>query len=299
MTSGEIEAFDAVMRLRSTNRAAESLGISQPAISRALARLAASTGITLFQTVRGRLAPTPEALLFHDEVKRSFVGLDRLRSRAASIREFGAGTLRVACYPALGLSFVPKAVRRFRETEPQCNLSLTIAGSVAVRDMVVASQIDVALAADEVDTTHVDAQVFMTPHAVCVMCKDHPLAARRSLEPADLAHEPLIALSPDDTVQKSILAAFAAAEVQPRMVVETQYSETVCNLALEGVGVGIANAMSFRASHFDRRGLAAVPFKPSIAFRALLLTPQDRQRSRNAKAFIAALYAERNVFGAG
>lgn len=298
MTSGEIEAFDAVMRLRSTNRAAEALGVTQPAVSRALARLAASTGITFFQTVRGRLAPTPEAHLFHEEVRRSFLGLDRLRSRAASIREFSTGTLRVACYPALGLSFAPKAVRRFLALQPHCNLTLAIAGSVAVRDMVAGGQVDIALAADEVDTTQVDAQVFMTPRAVCVMRKDHPLATRKSLGPTDLAEEALIALSPDDTVQKRIQAAFESSGVRPRIVVETQYSETVCNLALEGVGVGIANSMSFRASHFDRRGLAAVLFEPSIAFRALLLTSQDRQRSQNAEAFIKVLYAERNAFGA-
>jgi DNA-binding transcriptional LysR family regulator len=297
MTFAEIEAFDAVMRLRSTNRAAEALGVSQPAISRALARLSASTGITLFETVRGRLVPTPEGVLFHQEVRQSFVGLDRLRSRAAGIREFGTGSLRVACYPALGLSFMPKAVRRFRDMRPQCNLTLTVCGSVAARDLVVGGQVDLALAADEVDITHVDAQIFMTPYAVCVLRKDHPLARKEQIAPMDLVDEDLIALSPDDTVQKKIEAAFTQAGVRPRTMVETQYSETVCNLALEGVGVGIANAMSFRASHFDQRGLAARTFVPTIAFRALLLTPTDRQRSQDASAFIKALHDVRNTFG--
>ena len=296
MTLGEIEAFDAVMRLRSTNRAADALGITQPAVSRAIARLAASTGITLFETIRGRLVPTPEAMLFHDEVRLSFVGLDRLRSRAASIREFGVGSLRVACYPALGLSFIPKVVRRFRDLRSQCNLVLTICGSVAVRDCVVNGQADIGLAADEVDTTHVDTQVFMTPYAVCVLRKDHPLAMKEKLGPTDLVDQDLISLSPDDTVQKKIRSAFLEASVHPRIVIETQYSETVCNLALEGIGIGIANSISFRASDFDQRGLAARPFVPATVFRALLLTPVDRQRSQDTYSFIKALFTVRNTF---
>lgn len=117
MKLNEVEAFDAVMRTGSTMRAAELLGISQPAISRALARLATSTRLTLFKTVRGRLIPTPEAELFQTEVRTAFAGIDRLKSKAASIREFGTGTLRIACFPALGLSFVPKAIRLFRDIE--------------------------------------------------------------------------------------------------------------------------------------------------------------------------------------
>jgi DNA-binding transcriptional LysR family regulator len=299
MKLNEIEAFDAVMRTGSTMRAAELLGISQPAISRALARLASSTRLALFRTIRGRLVPTPEAELFHAEVRAAFAGIDRLKSKAASIREFGSGALRIACFPALGLSFLPKVVRRFREIEPQASVTLNILGSTVVRDQVAEGRYDIGLSADEIDTTHVAAQPFMTPRAVCVMRGDHPLAARDVIRPADIGAHPFIALSPEDTVQRRLVRLFAEAGIEPRIVVETQYSETVCNLALEGVGIGIANAASVRSSGFEQRGLLVKPFEPELSFRALLLMHPTRLKSALAESFLTCLFQVRNQIGAG
>jgi DNA-binding transcriptional LysR family regulator len=299
MKLNEIEAFDAVMRTGSTMRAADLLGISQPAVSRALARLATSTRLTLFKTIRGRLVPTPEAELFHAEVTGAFAGLDRLKAKAAAIREFGTGTLRIACFPALGLSFVPKAVRLFREREPNATVTLNIMGSAAVRDQIAERRYDIGLTADEIDATHVLAQPFMTPRAVCVFRRGHALESTATVTPADIAPHPFIALSPEDTVQRRLARIFEEAGVEPRIVVETQYSETVCNLALEGVGVGVANAVSVRSSSFEQRGLSVRPFMPEISFRALTVFPAVGLRSALADSFLASLYDVRNQLGAG
>jgi DNA-binding transcriptional LysR family regulator len=295
----EIESFDAVMRTGSTMRAADLLGISQPAVSRALARLTSSTRLTLFKTMRGRLVPTPEAELFHAEVVSAFAGLDRLKAKAAAIREFGTGTLRIACYPALGLSFMPKAVRLFREQEPNATVTLNIMGSAAVRDQIADRRYDIGLTADEIDATHVAAQPFMTPRAVCVFRRGHPLEAKREVTPKDIAPHPFIALSPEDTVQRRLSKIFADARVEPRIVVETQYSETLCNLALEGVGVGVANIISVRSSGFEQRGLSLRPFTPEISFKALTVFPAVGLRSVLADRFLACLYEVRNQLGAG
>ncbi|MBB6355828.1 LysR substrate-binding domain-containing protein [Aminobacter aganoensis] len=297
MHLGELEAFDAVMRMGSTNRAADFLGISQPAISRAIGRLAKSTRLTLFRQVGGRLVPTPEALSLHEEVQRAFVGLDQLRARAAMIREFGAGGLRLACYPALGLSFAPRAIQRYRAKDRSGHVTLLIAGSNAVRDMVASGQADVGLAADEIDASRVSTQPFMSAPAVCVMPAGHRLASYETVAPRDLAGEPFIALSPDDTARRRVERIFEEAGVQARTVVETQYSEVVCNLALEGVGIGIANSMTFKASKFENRGLIARPFHPQIAFRALVLTAKERVKSAQTQALIAALHDTRGQFG--
>lgn len=294
MHLGELEAFDAVMRVGSTNRAADFLGISQPAVSRAIGRLAKSTRLTLFRQVGGRLVPTPEALSLHEEVQRAFVGLDQLRAKAAMIREFGAGGLRLACYPALGLSFAPKAIQLYRAKERAGHVTLLIAGSNAVRDMVASGQADVGLAADEIDVSRVSTQPFMSSSAVCVMPEGHRLASQAIVTANDLTGEPFIALSPDDTVRRRIDRFFEDANLQMRTVVETQYSEVVCNLALEGVGIGVANAVTYKASRFEQRGLAARPFLPDVAFRALLLTAKERQRSAQTDALVAALYEARN-----
>jgi DNA-binding transcriptional LysR family regulator len=57
----QIETFAAVMKTGTASRAAETLGITQPAVSRSLAQLESAVGFSLFARVRTRLVPTPEA----------------------------------------------------------------------------------------------------------------------------------------------------------------------------------------------------------------------------------------------
>lgn len=214
------------------------------------------------------------------------------------IREFGAGSLRVACYPALGLSFAPKVIARYRRIDPASHVTLLVVGSNAVRDMVAAGQVDVGLAADEIDVSRVLAQHFMTTPAVCVMRATHRLVTRDKVRAADLDGEPFIALSPDDTVRRRLERMLLDGGVHPRIVVETQYSEVVCNLALEGVGIGVANAATYRASGFDRPGHEARPLDPAVPFRALILTPADRIRAAWIDALVGAFLEARSEVAA-
>src|SRR5687768_8239468 len=61
MNLRQMEVFRAVMVSGGVNSAAALLHVSPPAISKVLAQAAKSTGLVLFERVRGRLIPTPEA----------------------------------------------------------------------------------------------------------------------------------------------------------------------------------------------------------------------------------------------
>ena len=91
----QLEAFHAVVTMGATTRAAEILGVSQPAISRLIKQLEHSTKLKLFERNRGRLILTREGQLFHSEVNRAFQTLGRLGSIADDIRNYQAQTLKV------------------------------------------------------------------------------------------------------------------------------------------------------------------------------------------------------------
>ncbi len=67
MNARHLEVFRAIMRQGSLTAAAESLHVSQPAVSKVLRHFEAKIGYRLFERVGSRLVPTAEAhLLFHD-----------------------------------------------------------------------------------------------------------------------------------------------------------------------------------------------------------------------------------------
>ncbi|MER8528481.1 MULTISPECIES: LysR family transcriptional regulator [unclassified Mesorhizobium] len=293
MNLRDIDVFNAIMITRGAGAAAALLDTSQPAISRSLAKLEAELGFRLFDRIRGRLVPTREGELFHAEVKANLVGLDRLKLRAAQIKEVGTGTIRVACLSALGHGLVPRAIVAFSRRHPQVRISYQVRTSNIVRDLVASGSFDIGLAADEVDTSGVLHSIFTTPRAVCVMPTNHRLARKQIITPADLADEAFLALSPEDTARLAMDKILAAHGVRPRILIETPYGLTIAILAAKGMGIGLVNPSVIADGMIG--GILARPFEPAVNFRALLLRPPDGINSTLITDFIGELYAARNM----
>lgn len=291
MNNRQIEIFAAVMKAGTVSRAAELLGVTQPGVSRTIAELERSLGFFLFDRVRNRIIPTPEARLFYAEVEASFRGMDTLRASAARIRDHGTGQLRIGSLSALGSSLVPKAVRRFREKRPEIGVTLMVLPSRDVRDGVASGEFDIGLAADEIDVSGVLHQPFVAPKMLCLLPPDHPLQAREAIEPADLHDEPFIAYVPEDRARQRLDLIFAEAGVRPRIVVETIYAATVCSLVAEGVGIGLASPYAVAGA--DPTRLVLRPFEPAVHSRSLLILPLDRPKSQLVRDFIDCLMEAR------
>ena len=292
MNFRQLEIFRAVMMSGSASRASELLSITQPAVSRSIAELEAAVGFALFDRVRGRLVSTPEGQLFYKDVVASFTGMDRLRSAAARIRDFGSGSLRIASLAALGSTLVPRAIRAFRKTHPNIAITLQVQLSSSVRELVANQQFDLGLAAEEVDVSGVEHRTFQSSRAVCAIPPGHPLAAKDVIRPEDLHNVPFIALSPEDRARARLTKALEDAGSKPQIVVETPFSGTVCALALEGVGVGMVNPPS--TDGFAERGLIFRPLEPAIHFNTYLLFRPDSQRAQLVKRFTTALLNARS-----
>lgn len=289
-----IEAFSAVMKTGSTTQAASLLGISQPAISRSLKRLEDTTKLKLFERSGPRLTPTPEAHVLYREIIDTHVGLDRLRQAVARIRSVGTGSLRVASSAALGMAFVPSVLKLFLDRRPEVSLTFEIANSAAVRNLVASGTHDIGLCADEIDRSNLVVDSFIETAGVCVMRSKHKLAEAAEITADMLDGVPIISLSPDDTARKQFDRAVFEAGATPHVLVETQFAATVCQLALEGVGIGLTNSLTFVSGKYDALGLVARPFRPRIAFRSLMILPPHRARSRLVDELVGLLCRERD-----
>ena len=175
MTQRQIEVFHAIMVYRTASRAAEVLHMSQPAVSKTIKQLEWSLGFTLFDRVKGRMVPTPEGQLFHKEVSLSFIGLTQLKQAAARIHDFGSGELRIASLSALSTSIVPRVLKEYQARHPGVALSYQSRLSSEVRDLVASGQIDIGLAADEIDISGVEAVPYCSYKAVIALPPGHAL----------------------------------------------------------------------------------------------------------------------------
>jgi DNA-binding transcriptional LysR family regulator len=292
MNLRQIESFRAVMMTGSASHAADLLQVTQSAVSRSVAELERSIGFALFNRISGRLVPTSEAKLFYEHVARSFSGLDAIRSSAAHIRDAGSGTIKLASMAVTSSTVVPRAIQAFRQAYPKVGISLKIMPSADVRDGVANGLFDLGIAAEEIDVTGVDHQVYSVVPAMCGIPPNHKLAAKSVLTPADLDGVDIVVLTPEDRSRQKLMSFFENAGVKPNIVVEAAFCHTVFSLALEGVGVGFANPMAMDG--FDKRGLVFRPFKPDIECKTYLIFPPNVRKSTIVKDMVQALFDARN-----
>lgn len=281
----QLEAFRAVMISKTITRAAEMLYISQPAVSRLIADLERNVGFALFERRKGRLLPTPEAVVFYEEVERSFIGVKTIARTAQEIREFRTGSLLVAGSPAAALGYLPQVIHRFVEEHPGITVSLQIRSSLKVAEWVNSQQCDLGVVVLPVDDPAVVTEPLLRTQMVCVLPPQHRLQSLEIIRPQDLEGEVFISLGFEH--RTPVDAVFAKARVKRKQQIETQLSAAACDFVLAGAGVTLADPIT--ASVYRSRGAVTRAFEPAIPFSFDLLFPAHRPCARLTKAFATSL----------
>lgn len=288
----EIEIFRAVVNAGSTVKAANMLGISQPAVSQAIRKLEDASGLQLFIRARGRLVPTQEASALMVDVDKFFVGFEAIEHRIKSLRQYGIDRLVVAAHPALGNSFMPRALAAFEPGKKDIQVALKILSSREVHQEVAAGQCDFGLMADEMPVAGLEHSPFVDTMGYVVMHASHPLANHKMIHPTDLVDVDFIALNPEDSSRHRLEAAMAEVGVKLRVRIETPYAHTVCELALLGQGVGIVAPIT--VCDFLNRGLVIKPFSVDVRFSSILIFRPGKPLPENAKQLISTMRIQLN-----
>jgi DNA-binding transcriptional LysR family regulator len=284
----QIEAFRAVMLTGTTIAAANMLNTTQPSISRSLAQIQSAAKLKLFELDRGRLRPTPEAVMLFEAVQRNFLGLETIEETVALLRRSGTGRLRVACTPALGLSVMPAVIANFKMRQPDVHITLRTISSYDIREGLLNGLYDLGITTNSLhhEGAQLQTKIVDQVAAVCVMNRSHRLAANAHVGPRHFQSETLLTLDREDDLSDEWRRALRQAKVTPASVIETTYSATICRLAEAGAGIGVVNP--YIASVFSDR-LRVVPVKPAIGVKVFVTYPRHVSMSALASALIAEI----------
>ncbi|HIY40810.1 MAG TPA: LysR family transcriptional regulator, partial [Candidatus Nocardiopsis merdipullorum] len=184
----------AVASTEHITRAAESLDMPQPTLSRALAGLQRELGMALVErTGRGvQLTRAGRMLLPH--VERA---LSDLRQGAAELTGAEEGRVALTFLPTLGVEVVPALLRGFRAEHPGVRFTLTQEAWAASLRRVASGGADLALTSPLSSAPGLVSAVLHTQYLRLVVPEDHPLAAaERAVRVLVAAGEDFILLKP-------------------------------------------------------------------------------------------------------
>lgn len=287
MNVRQLEAFRAVVETGTVTRAAETLRVSQPAVSKLLAALARDCGFDLFRRLGNRLIPTAEAMALFGEVERLFIGVEHVARHAGAIRDLRKGQLSIAAFPAIATRTLPRIITDFQGAHPGTAVSLVSRSSRLLVDWIATQRADLGLGLITADVPGVQFEPLGSFAGVCVMRPDHRLARKPVVEAGDLHGESFIALGVEDRSRFRVDQAFEGLQIRRNIIIESQQSEAACAFAAAGAGVSIVEP--FSASEFRQDELAVRPFHPMVQFDMWLLIPSYRPRANMTDAFVHSL----------
>jgi len=281
-TLREYEVLRALIRTGKTTAAAHRLGVSQPAVSRALASLEARLGRRLFDRDGGRLSPTAEALKLGEELEQVFAALARIGESAAANRR--AAILRVAAPPTIAHAFLRRHVASFARAHPDVQLSLDVVASDVLVTLVAEGRVDVAMSDSFSSHAGVRLEPFRRTEAICLLPLGHRLTRQVLVHAHDLAGEPFIALTRRHSVRIAVDEMFRNLGIEARIAVETSTSMSAAEFVRDGLGIALLNPFPIEAI---AEGVDMRPFAPSIPYLAAFLLPGSGQRKALVSDFVA------------
>jgi DNA-binding transcriptional LysR family regulator len=186
----DIEYFAVVAEHGHVGRAAEALGLGQPALSMSLRRLEKSAQAKLVRrTPKGvELTAVGVALLSH--VRHLRLARDDLAREVADLAHGRAGHLRIGAGPATGESFLPEACSALLKDTPKVTLNVAVSSTQSVLQALRKGELDIVVShVWKVPSHDLNHELLWNDEFVVSASNNHPLAKRKSLTLDDLVQE--------------------------------------------------------------------------------------------------------------
>jgi DNA-binding transcriptional LysR family regulator len=236
MQLAQVEGFVEVAHRGNVSRAAESLFITQPALTARLRALETEVGIPLFRRGRRGMTLTDAGRAFLPHAERA---LRALRDGAAMVGQVPvAEALVLGAAPAISTYTLPGLLVRFTATRPDARLVVRTGHSEEILDQVLRGDLDIGLIR-AIHHPELEAITVLEDELVLVAGPDHPLARRKRIVPSQVADARLILFDRTSSFYDLTRTLFRAAGSPPRGVLELDNIDAAKRMVLAGLGVAL------------------------------------------------------------
>jgi LysR family nitrogen assimilation transcriptional regulator len=261
-----IEYFVQIADEGSITRAADKLGIAQPALTRRIKQLEEELGAPLLMRLPRGVRLTSAGRDFLEHARKVLLEVSRARDQVRGNARAVRGRVVVGTSPTLAPILLPGCVARARHVLPGVSLKLVEGFSPQLLDALLAGRLDLAVMTNPPRSPALTLTPLISEPLV-VVSPPQARGTRAAYSLAELSRTPLILTDGLRAVAEEQLAAFG---VSLRIEAEVDSVEAIRRLLLSGVGVTLMPVSAFHAEIAARR-LAAQPVEGANLHRILVL----------------------------
>jgi DNA-binding transcriptional LysR family regulator len=286
MEMRHLRYFVAVAEHLHFGRAAEQLHMCQPPLSQQIKSLEEELGILLFYRKNKRITLTDAGRAFLEDAREILRRTESASERARDIANGVLGLISLAfVLPAMD-TFLPEAIREFRQENPRVEIRLLEMGTLAQLDALAAGSIDLGvMRLFQQETRGLFVEKIVEEAYVLAIPSQHPLALSKMVPLAALDREPLVFFPRrnNPALHDRIMACCHAVGCTPKISQEAILKVTAIALAEAGLGIALVPAS---AKKQRRAGVVFRKIAGELPVVELSLVWREDMQSRAVQHFI-------------
>lgn len=234
-----IDYFLTVAKYEHMTKSAEELNITQPALSRSIAKLEEELGVPLFIRENKRIKLNRYGQLFKERALKIQTEMIVAQKEINERLNPDFGEISIGFFHTLGIDKLPKLLASFKEKYPKTIFKLTQANKKGLLEMIYHDQLDfcfTTITGDEIHKNYSchhlwDKELYLT------VSKQHKFASRQLIEINELVHEEFIVLKEGYGLRTITDKIFNQMSFIPKISFEGEEIDTIAGLVSANLGV--------------------------------------------------------------
>lgn len=266
MADRRLQVFHTVARLLSFTKAAETLHMTQPAVTFQVRQLEEHFNTRLFDRTHNRISLTEAGVRVNEYAERIFQLYGEMEN---SIREMTgeiSGAVTIGASTTVAEYMLPSLLGDFKEKYPEVNLHLKVSNSEGIVSMVENNTIDLGVVESPVANKNLMVEICKYDQLVVIMPPNHPLAERRQVSFKDILQYPFICREEGSGTREVIseyLGSMSCCDRDLNIVMELGSPEAIKGAVEAGMGLSVVSSATIQ-KELKLGTLVSIPLDPPL-----------------------------------
>lgn len=288
MADRRLQVFHTVARLLSFTKAAETLHMTQPAVTFQVRQLEEHFNTRLFDRTHNRISLTAAGERVYEYAERILTLYAEMNSRVRDIAGDVSGILLIGASTTIAEYVLPALLAEFQVEHRDVHIRLSVSNSLGIVHMVESNVVDVGIVEAPVGNKNLAVDVCWHDRLVVICPPGHPLAAKASVHVRELLDLPFLVREEGSGTREVISEYLSQNDLQwhdMNLRMEFGSPESVKSAVEAGLGISIVSHATV-SKELKLGLLAALPLEPVLERPFSLVYQRQKFRLRAVEEFM-------------
>ncbi len=241
MSLAKFEIFSAVVDLGSLTKAGEALGLTQSAVSHAIASLESEWGISLLNRGRSGINLTSNGEHVLKYIREILKWNEEMHQEIANIKGLTIGKVRIGTFSSVSAQWLPEVLKNFNEVYPSIEITLLEGDYDDIENWIANGIVDFGFVSLP-SLHHFDVVPLKKDRMLCLLYNEHPLVQENEIRFESIEKEPLIMSKKGS--DNDLRRLLEENNITPNIKFELADDQAIFSMVQHGMGIAILPEMA-------------------------------------------------------